>query len=159
MKFEAEIKIIGLNPYASVPKKILDEIFQQAGSDKSPIPIRGRINGADYQQTLMKHLGEWRLYINTNMLQKSPERIGELVQLTVEYDPSDRSITPHPKLVEALGNNQEAKKIFDGLTPSLRKEIVRYISSLKSEESISKNVERAIGFLLGNNRFIGRDKL
>jgi len=46
----------------------------------------------------------------------------------------------------------------DSLRPSLQKEIVRYISFLKTEESIDRNVDNAIQFLLGKKRFIGRDK-
>jgi hypothetical protein len=36
---------------------------------------------------------------------------------------------------------------------------MRYINSLKSEEAIERNVERAIKFLLGKKRFVGREKL
>jgi len=47
----------------------------------------------------------------------------------------------------------------DALLPASRqKEIVRYISALKTQESVTKNIERAIGFLMGGNRFLGRDK-
>jgi hypothetical protein len=35
---------------------------------------------------------------------------------------------------------------------------VRYISALKTPESISRNIQLAIGFLKGDNRFVGRDK-
>ena len=64
----------------------------------------------------------------------------------------------HPKLDKALKENTKAKKAFDQLTPSRQKEIVRYISFLKTEASVDKNVSRAVSFLLGNERFVGRDK-
>jgi len=64
----------------------------------------------------------------------------------------------HPKLVKALNENLDAQRIFDSLRPSLQLEIIRYISFLKTEESIDKNVLRAVNFLLGKERFIGRDK-
>ncbi len=44
-----------------------------------------------------------------------------------------------------------------GLSPSRKKEIVRYISRLKSAEALERNVARAIGFLLKKERFVGRD--
>jgi hypothetical protein len=40
----------------------------------------------------MKYLGEWRLYVNLIMLKNSPKRIGEVIEVTLEYDDSDRSI-------------------------------------------------------------------
>jgi uncharacterized protein YdeI (YjbR/CyaY-like superfamily) len=64
----------------------------------------------------------------------------------------------HPKLEKALNENEQALKVFESLAPSRQKEIKRYIGFLKSEESVEKNVTRAIGFLSGTERFVGRDK-
>lgn len=155
-RFSAEIKIIGVNPYVSVPDEILAQIFQAAGKEKGPIPVCGQIAGADYTQTLVKYVGEWRLYINTSMLKNSPQHVGKTLSLTVGYDPKPREVPLHPKLAEALTRNPEAKKVFDSLIPSRRKEIMRYIANLKNDESVEKNVVRAIGFLLNKNGFVGR---
>ena len=57
-----------------------------------------------------------------------------------------------------LDDNKKAKDIFDTLRPSLKHEIVRYHAHLKTEESIDRNIVRAIDFLLGKGRFMGRDK-
>lgn len=156
--FKATIEIIGINPFVFVPESILAAIFKQAAKDKGKIPIRGKINDLPYKQTLVKYNGNWRLYINTTMLKNSPKRIGEFITLTIEFDPSDRGIKPHPKLIKALNAHSEAKIVFDGLRPSLQLEIVRYIANLKTEQSIDRNIIKAIDFLLGKARFVGRDK-
>ncbi len=156
--FNARIEIIGINPFVFVPDDILTDLFKQAGKDKGKIPVKGTINELPYKQTLVKYSGAWRLYINTLMLKNSPKRIGETIAVSIEFDPSDRTILPHPKLVKALEEKQEAKLVFEGLRPSLQHEIVKYIANLKTEESIDKNIIRAIDFLLGKARFIGRDK-
>lgn len=156
--FKAELKIIGINPFVFVPEEILNEIFNAFGKDKGQIPVCGLVNGKPYKQTLVKYSGDWRLYINTVMLSKSPQRIGEIIEVTIAYDSEDRSLTPHPKLIVALEENNEAKNVFGSLPPSKQKEIIRYIAALKKEESIDKNVQKAINFLLGKERFIGRDK-
>ena len=85
-------------------------------------------------------------------------RIGEEIEVEIEFDPSDRTIEPHPKFSKALLDNKEANDVFENLSPSKQKEIVRYISNLKTEKSVEKNVTRAINFLLGKERFVGRDK-
>jgi hypothetical protein len=157
--FHAVIEIIGINPFVFVPDKILEELFQKAGKNKGPIPICGTINNLPYQQNLMKFSGHWRLYINTKMLPKSPKRIGEEIAITIEFDSADRTIHPHPKLLQALIENPQANKVFESLVPSLQNEIVRYIANLKTEASVERNVIKAIGFLLGKERFIGRDGL
>ena len=157
-KFKSKLEIIVGNPFVFVPLITLNKVFQQANQNKGPIPVRGTINGEPYQQTLVRYSGEWRLYINLKMLKHSPKRIGEIIQVEIEFDPSDRTIEPHPKLTQALADNKEAKDVFEKLSPSKQKEIVRYISNLKTEKSIDKNVTRAINFLLGKERFVGRDK-
>lgn len=157
-KFKADIEIIGINPFVFVPEKILAGIFKQAGKDKGAIPIRGTINGNPYRQTLVKFRGNWRLYINMIMLKNSPKRIGETVELSIAFDPSDRVIKPHSKFVMGLDKNKKAKTVFESLRPSLQLEIVRYIANLKTEESIDRNVIKAINFLLGKGKFVGRDK-
>ena len=157
-KFKADINIIGINPFVFVPEPILNGLFEQAGRERGKIPVRGMVNNVPYKQTLVKYAGEWRLYINTSMLKGSPERIGETLELTIEFDPVDRTLQPHPKLVCALAENRAAQEIFDQLAPSMKQEIIRYIANLKTEESIDRNVIRAVDFLLGKARFIGRDK-
>ena len=156
--FRAELRIIDGNPYVSVPDDVLRRLFDEAQKDRGPIPICGTVNGRRYMQTLVRFRGEWRLYVNMKMLHDSPRRIGEMITATVEYDPSDRSLVPHPKLEAALQANEAARHVFEKMPPSRRNEIVRYIASLKREDSVERNVERAINFLLGRGRFVGRDR-
>ena len=139
LQFAAQLQIIGVNPFVFVPESILAALFEQAGKDRGPIPIRGTLNGQAYRQTLVRYSGAWRLYVNLTMLENSPKRIGETVEIWVEFDPDDRTIDPHPKLLEALEKNPAARAVFEGLSPSLRLEIVRYISRLKSEETVADN--------------------
>lgn len=156
--FNAKLDIIVGNPFVYLPSIILNKVFRQAKKSKGHIPVRGALNGKPYQQTLVKYSGDWRLYINMEMLKNSPKRIGEEIEVEIEFDPSDRTIEPHPKFSKALLDNKEANDVFENLSPSKQKEIVRYISNLKTEKSVEKNVTRAINFLLGKERFVGRDK-
>lgn len=155
--FTAKIYIIGVNPYVLLPAKILKAIFNDAGKDKGAIPVKGTINNHPFIQHLVKYSGKWRLYLNTPMRKGSKADAGDTVSISISFDKTIRE-TPMPeKLAAALSKNKKALKIFDGLSPSMQKEIKRYINNLKSEESIDKNVTRAINFLLGKERFIGRD--
>ncbi len=156
ISFQAVIEIIGINPFVFVPEPVLEGLFRESGREKGPIPICGLINGKQYKQTLVKFSGHWRLYINTVMLANSPKRIGEMIELSVAFDPEERKVEMHPKLAEALKNNSEANAVFESLTPSHKSEIVRYIANLKTEASVERNVEKAINYLLGKERFVGR---
>ncbi len=157
-KVKGCIEIIGVNPYLPLPDHILEGILAQAGKTRGAIPVCGVLEGRKYTQTLVRFRGQWRFYINTAMLKKSPQRVGEEIMLTIQYDPEERTIAMHPRLEQALGEHPAARQVFEGLSASRKKEIVRYISNLKSELSVEKNVTRAINFLCGESRFVGRDK-
>ena len=158
LSFKAKIFIIGVNPYVLLPASVLKAIFKQAGKDKGTIPVRGKIDEHTYIQTLVRYSGKWRLYLNTPMRKAAKKDVGDTVKIEIEYDPVERIVPLHPKLLKALEQNKNAKKTFEKLSPSRQKEIARYINFLKNEDSVNKNVARAIGFLSGKGRFVGRDK-
>lgn len=155
--FTAQLDKIGINPFVFVPPTVLNDLFIEFGKDKGKIPITGCINDKKYTQTLVKYAGEWRLYVNTQMLQDSPNRIGEELKITISIDREERVIAPHPKLIAALEKNKTAQIVFNRISPSLRLEIIRYISFLKTEKSIELNIGKVIDFLSGKGRFIGRE--
>ncbi|MGG6230455.1 YdeI/OmpD-associated family protein [Tenacibaculum sp. SDUM215027] len=156
--FKAKIEIIGINPFVFVPSDILNYLFEKAGKNKGKIPVRMKIEGNEFEQTLIKYSGHWRLYLNTLMRKSAEKEVGQMTRIEIDFDSNERKTPFHPKFRKALNENENARKIFDNLTPSLQKEILKYLSFLKTEESIDKNVKRAIEFLNGNTRFIGRDK-
>lgn len=155
--FTAKLEIIGANPFVFVPANVLDSIFRTAGKSKGPIPVCGTINDTVFTQTLVRYSGEWRLYINAKMLPRSPKRIGEVVRIQIAYDPNNRELPMHPKLERALQKDSKARAKFEMLTLSLQQEMIRYITNLKSEAKVDENVQRAINFLNGKGRFLGRD--
>jgi hypothetical protein len=155
--FSAKILKIGINPYVLVPAAVLKEIFKQAGRNKGPIPIKGTLNGKAFIQNLVKYSGKWRLYLNTPMRKAAGIDVGDMATVQIEFDPQPRTLEMHPKLKQALKANKEANAVFQKLTPSWQKEIIRYINNLKTEASVDKNVAKAMEHLLGKQRFVGRD--
>ncbi|PJJ67073.1 YdeI/OmpD-associated family protein [Chryseobacterium geocarposphaerae] len=155
-QFTAKLEIIGINPFVFLPEEILHEIFEASGRNKSPIPVKGTVNGKEYAQNLMKYLGEWRLYINMMMLKDSPKRIGEIIEISVEYDNLERTISIHPQLEKAIRENPVALKNFESLIPSRKAELIRYINNLKTEISIQRNIEKIIKHLHGETDFFGK---
>lgn len=156
MDFNAEIKIIGINPYISLPESILSKIMLDSNKTKSPIPVFGNLNGKPYRQNLMKFKGEWRLCVNTTMLKDSPKKVGQNVKISVQFDPILKVAAVHPELLAALKLNPTANENFNNLRPSLQAEMHRYILNLKSAESVGKNIIKALDYLTGKGSFLGR---
>jgi hypothetical protein len=156
--FSAKIFIIGINPYVLLPAAALKELFKQAGKDRGAIPVKGTIDGHAFLQNLVKYSGKWRLYLNTPMRKAAGKDVGDTAVFGLCFDPKPRVTDMPPALQTALDKNKKAKTAFEQLSPSYRKEIMRYINNLKTEESINRNVTKAINHLLGNGPFIGREK-
>lgn len=151
VKFRSKIYVIGINPVVDPPERVLRSILAEAGKDKGPIPVRGTINGAEFSQTLVKYAGAWRLYINGIMLKDSGTALGERIEVEIEFDPRPRDVPINVELAAALKENKTAKRAFESLAPSRQKEILRYIGSLKSIDTIAKNVDRVISQLSGSD--------
>ena len=156
--FSIKIQIIGVNPYVLLPSPILKYIFQKAGKDKGAIPVQLKIAGKHFIQNLVKYNGKWRLYLNGPMRKAAAKDVGDTIEIQIDFDHKPRATPIHPKLKKALKENPDAKKAFEKLSPSRQKEILRYISFLKSEESVDRNVQRAIAHLTSSKAFIGREK-
>ncbi|MDN3692822.1 YdeI/OmpD-associated family protein [Chryseobacterium tructae] len=154
--FKATLEIIGINPFVFIPEEVLERIFESSGKNKSPIPVKGTVNGKEFEQNLMKYLGEWRLYVNLTMLKNSPKRIGEMIEVVLEYDDVERSISIHPELEKAIKSSMLATANFEKLIPSRRHELMKYINNLKTEVSVQRNIEKIIRHLHGEIDFFGK---
>ncbi|MCU7616469.1 YdeI/OmpD-associated family protein [Chryseobacterium sp. PBS4-4] len=154
--FKARLEITGINPFVFLSEKILNEIFEKSGKNKSPIRVKGSVNDKEFRQNLMKYLGEWRLYINLKMLKNSPKRIGEILDIWIEYDNAVIKNIIHPDLEKAINENNVALKNFENLIPSRKNELIKYINNLKSETAINKNIEKIIRHLKGETDFFGK---
>jgi hypothetical protein len=147
--FTAKIYKIGINPVVDPPDDVLELLLARAGKSKGPIPVRGKINGAEFVQTLVKYQGASRLYINAIMLKASGAQVGDEVRIEIEFDQSPRDVPMPPSFAAALKKDRRARLEFEKLSPSRQKEILRYLGSLKTETSITKNIERVLKHLRG----------
>ena len=150
-RFTGKIYKIGINPVVDPPNDVLSAIFSQAGKDKGPIPVTGVLNGVPFIQTLVKYAGAWRLYINGPMLKESGLSVGDIAKVEIELDTRTREVPMPPRLKAEFRKNAAARKAFESLPASRQKEILRYIGSLKAEDSIERNVARVISQLAGSD--------
>jgi hypothetical protein len=149
-KFSAKIFIISkINPVVDVPDDVLEYLFQKAGRRTGAIPVKGKLNGAKFTHNVVKYEGAWRLYLNGPMRAAAGIDTGDVAEVEIGHDPAPR-IEPMPALLEkAFAKNKKAKAEFDSLSSSRQKEIKRYLNSMKTEESLARNVEKVIKHLTG----------
>ncbi|MBM9589920.1 YdeI/OmpD-associated family protein [Leptospira sp. 201903075] len=157
LSFSAKIEIIGINPFVFLPESVLQSLMVQAGTTKGKIRVHMKIEGFAFTQTLVKYSGHWRLYLNTPMRTVAKKEVGDRAKFEIRFNPEKKEHPVSLELKKALEQNKKAKAKFKSLSPSLQNELMRYIFGLKSEQTKIENAERAIQYLLGKGKFLGRE--
>lgn len=144
MKFQFKAKIykVGINPCVKVPFRITDKMVPEKGY----IPVKGKIANHPFHQTLCPVKGqEFRLYVNGPMLTGANARVGEIHRFTLEQDLDEKSRQSpmHAALRKELAKHN-LTRAFKQLTPYRQNEILKYLNSLKTEESLDRNIRKVI---------------
>ncbi|MCG2610500.1 YdeI/OmpD-associated family protein [Flavobacterium sp. SM15] len=143
--FQAEIYKIGINWTVDVPLEITEKLSVKKGY----IRIKGTINGFAFNKSLVPvKEAPYRLFVNLIMMKGAKTAIGQRATFCIEQDTSDpEKEYPMPnQLAEQLKENQ-LEETFNNLTFSRRKEIVRYLSFIKTEKTFQRNIEKVIAQL------------
>lgn len=140
--FKAKIHSVGINWCVDVPRRIT----RQLTAEKGYIKIKGEINGFSFTKTLIPvKKSPYRLFVNQAMMKGGATALGKMATFKIEQNP-DKKIKRYtrPKaLTEQLTKNKLTSD-FNNLTPSRKKDILKYLSYVKTNETLSKNVAKLI---------------
>jgi|HubBroStandDraft_6_1064221.scaffolds.fasta_scaffold790273_1 hypothetical protein len=159
--FTATIKIRGINPYVLVSAPRANAI--KPGWRK-PLPVCVRINGKPDRAWRINMMpvgdGSFYLYLHGNVRKASGTAVGDRVRVEIVFDASYRS-GPQQRLPswfkQALTANPQALQNWQALVPSRKKEILRYLSALKSPDARARNLSKVLRMLSGETgRFMAR---
>ncbi len=149
------------NPYVLVRA---EQAAQLKPGWRKPLPVRVQINRAPRPAWRINMMpigdGSFYLYLHGDVRKASKTKVGDRVLVDVRFDPAYRNGPMHPMptwFASPLNKNKKAKKAWDALIPSRKKEILRYFSWLKTKEARDRNVARALRVLSGErHRFMAR---
>lgn len=159
--FRATIRVIGVNPYVLVSKRIAERV--RTGGRK-PMPVLVRINGKPRERWRINMMprgdGSFYLYLHGRVRKASGTQAGDRVNVRLSFDAAYRGGPAHsmPSWFRIpLSKNAKASAAWNLLTPSRRKEILRYLSGLTSDEARQRNLKRALSALSGRpGRYLAR---
>jgi uncharacterized protein YdeI (YjbR/CyaY-like superfamily) len=99
--------------------------------------VRGEINGFAFRTSLFPQAGGKKhvLLVNRKMQTGAGARAGDTVEIRLEPDLEDREPVVPSELRKALKGEPGLQRYFDALSPSMRREIGRWIAEPKSGES------------------------
>ncbi len=161
LRFRAVIIIHGVNPYVLVSAERASKLQPNW---RRPMPVLVQINGQPQEPWPINMMpigdGSFRLYLHEKVRKASSTGVGDRVEVEVRFDGKYKGGPAHPMPVwfrTALGKNSVARKNWQALIPSRKKEVLRYFASLKSAEARERNLVRAIRVLSGKGeRFMAR---
>ena len=153
MRFRSKIEIDNINPYVLIEARRAARLKK---GWRKPLPVCVRVNGKPDVAWRINMMpigdGSFRLYLHGDVRKASGTKVGDIVDVEVQFDDEYKSGPAHPMppwFNEALDRNNEAKRGWGTLSPSRKKEILRYLSQLKSREAQMRNLEKALHVLAG----------
>lgn len=160
--FDAVIEIRGINPYVLVSTEQAQDI--KPGWRRA-MPVLVQLNGKPAPPWRINMMpvgdGSFYLYLGGRLREQVTAGLGDMVTVSLSFDHEYRSGPQHdmdPAFAAGLKSNPEINARWEGLTPSLRKEVLRYLATLKSDAARTRNVERVLRVLGGaKERFMARD--
>ena len=142
--FSAKIYKVGLIRFVDVPM----DISRTIGNGAAHVPVRGEVEGIALQSTLVaRGRGGYRLAIHGEIRKKLKVDTGAVVEIAIERDEGSREPMLPAALVVALRNSPKAQKLFRGMTIALRRQLVRYLTSVKQQETLERRVAKVVRLL------------
>src|SRR5688572_3348885 len=91
------------------------------------VPVRGKINGAEFRSTIVRMGGRYIMVVNKQLREAAIARAGDSVAVEIERDTEPRIIRPTEDLAKALDANPKAKESWENLSYTHKKEFVLVI--------------------------------
>ena len=132
-----------------VPRAVSKSLRKLAGDTCKHIPVVGQVEGLPLKSTLSpRGGGGYRLHIHSNIWRKLRIDAGATVEVMLLLDNEPRDpVLPHD-LAGGLADEPRALAIFNSLTPSLRRQIVRFLELAKRSSTREKRIRLIVKRML-----------
>lgn len=114
----------------------LVEVSEQVAGNfakKGYIQVKGKLKGHKFIATLVPRKGsKYVMFLNQEIRKTTHTKAGDVVNITIEYDPESRELPVPVDLEDALNQNPDAVKGFDKFSTLHRSEIIAWITVAKN---------------------------
>jgi hypothetical protein len=139
--FSGKIYRVGLIRYVDVPA----EVSRALGGGATHVPVMGEVEGMPLRSTLVSRGKRcYRLAIHGDIRKKLRVDAGAVVEIAIQEDEEPREPVLPPALVLALRNSPKAQAVFRGMTTALRRQVVRYLTSVKQQATLERRVTKFV---------------
>lgn len=139
--FSGKIYKIGIIRYLNVSA----DVSRAIGRGETHVPVAGEVEGVPLRTTLVSRgRGCYRLAIHGEIRKELSVDAGDVVEIAIQRDEESREPTLPPALVLALRNAPKAQMEFHRITTALRREVVRYLTSVKQQSTLERRVATVV---------------
>ncbi|MBI5709283.1 MAG: DUF1905 domain-containing protein [Candidatus Eisenbacteria bacterium] len=137
----------GPNPYVDVPQAVSRAFAAFASTGR--IGFEGTLGRAPIRGTLIPvGRGRHRLYVNGGMRSAAGVAIGDTVSFALRAT-RPGTVRPPADVAAGLRLMKRARAAFDALSPSHRRELLRYIDDARTPETRQQRIRSTAGHVLG----------
>jgi len=115
---------------------------QEVFGTRGRVPVRGTINGFPFRSSLMPMGGCHRMVVNKAMREGAGVKAGDRVQIVLERDTEDRVVIMPATLKTHVSKDKKALANWEKLSYTHKKEIARWVTAAKREETREQRLEK-----------------
>jgi Domain of unknown function (DUF1905)/Bacteriocin-protection, YdeI or OmpD-Associated len=147
--FSAKIYKVGIIRFVDVPA----DVSRMIGERATHVPVMGEVEGLPLRSTLVSRgKGCYRLAIHGDIRKKLRVDAGAVVEIAIQRDEESREPVLPPALALALRNSPKAQAVFRNMTTALRRQVVRYLTSVHQESTLERRVVKFVRRLEQKNQ-------
>jgi len=143
MRFRTTIELGGKT---ATGIRVPDEVVTSLGSSKRPA-VHVTINGYTYRSTVASMGGQFMLPLSAEHRASAGVAAGDEVEVDLHLDTEPREVAVPPDLANALTQDAEANRFFEGLSYSNKQRVVLSIEGAKTAETRQRRLAKAVGLL------------
>jgi len=142
--FSAKIYKVGIIRFVDVPA----DISRALGDGAPHVPVCGEVERIPLQTTLVSRgKAGYRMAIHGDIRKKLRVDAGAVVEVAIERDEDSREPNLPPALVLALRNSPRAQAAFRQMTTALRRQVVRYLTSVRQQSTLERRITKMVRML------------
>ncbi|GAA1697770.1 YdeI/OmpD-associated family protein [Fodinicola feengrottensis] len=143
MTFEATVELGGKT---ATGIQVPDDVVDGLGAGRRP-PVNVTVNSYTYRTTIASMGGRFLVPLSAENRTAAGVAAGDLVTVEVELDTEPRTVTVPDDFAAALDAEPVARKRFDAMPYTHRKEHVRAIEEAKTTATRERRIAKAVEML------------
>lgn len=141
--FLATIQQTGANTTGiPVPEEVLDAL----GAGRRP-PVHVTVNGHRYRSTVGSMGGQAMISLSAANRAQAQVAGGDVVDVTLVFDEEPRTVEVPAALAAALDGDADAKRAFEGLSPSRKRRYTLAVEGAKTDATRQRRIDKALAEL------------